>query len=46
MTSILIETAFISNPREERKLRSSKHQQKLANAVFAGIKAHLKNRIS
>jgi len=46
MTSILIETAFISNPREERKLRSSKHQQKLANAVFAGIKSHLKNRIS
>jgi len=46
MTSILIETAFISNPKEERKLRSSKHQQKLANAVFAGIKTHLKNRIS
>ena len=46
MTSILIETAFISNPKEERKLRSSKHQQKLANAVFAGIKSHLKNRTS
>jgi N-acetylmuramoyl-L-alanine amidase len=46
MTSILIETAFISNPKEERKLRSSKHQQKLANAVFAGIKTHLKNRTS
>ena len=46
MTSILIETAFISNPKEERKLRSSKHQQKLASAVFAGIKTHLKNRIS
>jgi len=46
MTSILIETAFISNPKEERKLGSSKHQQKLANAVFAGIKTHLKNRIS
>jgi N-acetylmuramoyl-L-alanine amidase len=46
MTSILIETAFISNPREERKLRSSKHQQKLANAVFAGIKTHLQARRS
>ena len=46
MTSILIETAFLSNPREERKLRSSKHQHKLANAVFAGIKTHLKNRMS
>jgi N-acetylmuramoyl-L-alanine amidase len=46
MTSILIETAFISNPREERKLRSSKHQQKLANAIFAGIKTHLQARRS
>ena len=46
MTSILIETAFLSNPREERKLRSSKHQHKLAKAVFAGIKTHLKSRIS
>ncbi len=46
MTSILIETAFISNPREERKLRSSKHQQKLANAIFAGIQTHLQARRS
>ena len=46
MPSILIETAFLSNPKEERKLRSSKHQHKLANAVFAGIKSHLKNRMS
>jgi N-acetylmuramoyl-L-alanine amidase len=45
MPSILIETAFLSNPGEERKLRSSKHQHKLANAVFAGIKVHMKNRV-
>lgn len=44
MPSILIETAFLSNPSEEKKLRNSKHQQKLANAVFAGIKSHLKQR--
>jgi len=44
MSSILIETAFLSNPKEERKLRSSKHQQKLATAIFSGIKVHLKNR--
>jgi N-acetylmuramoyl-L-alanine amidase len=44
MPSILIETAFLSNPTEEKKLRSSKHQQKLAEAVFAGIKTHMKNR--
>jgi N-acetylmuramoyl-L-alanine amidase len=45
MPSILIETAFLSNPSEEKKLRSKKHQQKLANAVFAGIKTHMKNRV-
>lgn len=44
MPSILIETAFLSNPKEEKKLRSSKHQQKLAKAVFSGIKVHLRNR--
>jgi N-acetylmuramoyl-L-alanine amidase len=44
MPSILIETAFLSNPSEEKKLRNPKHQQKLAQAVFSGIKNHLKNR--
>ena len=44
MPSILIETAFLSNPSEEKKLRNPKHQQKLAKAVFSGIKKHLKNR--
>ena len=44
MPSILIETAFLSNPSEEKKLRSPKHQQRLAQAVFSGIRSHLKNR--
>jgi N-acetylmuramoyl-L-alanine amidase len=44
MPSILIETAFLSNPTEEKKLRNPKHQQKLARAVFNGIQNHLKNR--
>ncbi|MYZ45423.1 N-acetylmuramoyl-L-alanine amidase [Schauerella aestuarii] len=35
--SILVETAFISNPREEALLRSSEHQDKLATAMFKGI---------
>ncbi|SAH95289.1 N-acetylmuramoyl-L-alanine amidase [Bordetella ansorpii] len=35
--SVLIETAFISNPREERLLRSEAHQEKLAQAIMAGI---------
>ncbi|HUV22638.1 MAG TPA: N-acetylmuramoyl-L-alanine amidase [Gammaproteobacteria bacterium] len=44
MPSILIETAFLSNPVEEQKLRNPKHQQKLAKAVFSGIKSHLESR--
>ncbi|MDN5924053.1 MAG: N-acetylmuramoyl-L-alanine amidase [Xanthomonadales bacterium] len=35
--SILVETAFISNPKEERKLKSPAHQQKLAVAIFHGV---------
>ncbi len=35
--SILVETAFISNPQEEKKLRSKQHQQKLARAMLRGI---------
>ena len=45
MPSILIETAFISNPREERRLKSSKHQRKIANAIFSGIQNHVKDRL-
>ena len=36
--SILVETAFISNPNEERKLKSSSHQNKLARAMMSGIR--------
>jgi N-acetylmuramoyl-L-alanine amidase len=36
--SILVETAFISNPSEERKLRDPKHQERLAAAVMGGVK--------
>ncbi len=35
--SILVETAFISNPDEERKLRNESHQRRLADAIMAGI---------
>lgn len=38
--SILIETAFISNPDEERKLRDPSYQNKMADAIFAGIKRY------
>ncbi len=38
--SILIETAFISNPDEERKLRDPAYQNKMADAIFTGIKRY------
>ena len=38
--SILIETAFISNPDEEAKLRSSAYQNQLADAMMRGIQAY------
>jgi len=40
--SILVETAFISNPQEERKLRDPKHQQALANAMMKGIRSYFR----
>jgi N-acetylmuramoyl-L-alanine amidase len=39
--SVLIETAFISNPSEEKKLRTPTFQQQLAGSIFRGIKHHL-----
>lgn len=42
--SILVETGFISNPREERLLKTANHQERLAKAMFESIKNYyLKN---
>jgi N-acetylmuramoyl-L-alanine amidase len=38
--SILIETAFISNPEEEKRLNDEAYQDKLANAIVTGIKRY------
>lgn len=38
--SVLVETAFISNPREEKRLKTSKHQEKLATAIFKGVRRY------
>ncbi|WP_313759433.1 N-acetylmuramoyl-L-alanine amidase, partial [Diaphorobacter nitroreducens] len=35
--SVLVETAFISNPEEESKLRSAAYQEQLADALMRGI---------
>lgn len=41
MPNILIETGFISNPEEEKLLRSKSFQQKQAKAIFNSIKAFI-----
>jgi N-acetylmuramoyl-L-alanine amidase len=42
--SVLIEMAFISNPREEKKLRTSAHQQKLAKAITHGLRTYFAHK--
>jgi N-acetylmuramoyl-L-alanine amidase len=39
--SILVETAFISNPEEEKRLKDSAYQEKMAAAILGGIKRYL-----
>lgn len=41
--SILVETAFISNPTEEHKLRDPGHQDQLATAIMDGVKGYFAN---
>ncbi len=38
--SILVETAFISNPDDEKNLLSSRHQQKMVNAIMKGVRSY------
>ena len=38
--SILVETAFISNPQEERKLRDPAYQNRMADAILTGLKRY------
>ncbi|HEX6944979.1 MAG TPA: N-acetylmuramoyl-L-alanine amidase [Casimicrobiaceae bacterium] len=38
--SILVETAFISNPDEEAKLRSERHQQRFAESIGDGVRRY------
>jgi N-acetylmuramoyl-L-alanine amidase len=42
MPSLLVETAYISNPDEERKLRTPAEQQRLAEAIFSGIDGYFR----
>lgn len=38
--SVLVEAAFISNPKEESKLNSEDYQNQLADALMRGILAY------
>lgn len=42
--SILVETAFISNRREEQRLRDPRHQRRIAAAILEGIRSYATNR--
>lgn len=43
--SILIETGFISNTKEARLLSSNEYQNKIANAVYRGVKKYFINQL-
>src|SRR6188508_996142 len=38
--SMLVETAFISNPEEERRLRDPAYQERLAGAIHSGVRRY------
>lgn len=40
MVSLLVETGFISNPDEEKKLTTKSYQQQLARAIYDGIQRY------
>ncbi|WP_392566168.1 N-acetylmuramoyl-L-alanine amidase [Utexia brackfieldae] len=42
--SVLVETAFISNPAEENRLRSANFQNQVAKSILNGIKSYLTQR--
>ena len=44
--SILIEAAFLSNPQEEKQLKTAKFQNKLAKAIYLGTKKYIKSGVS
>ncbi|MEM7401978.1 MAG: N-acetylmuramoyl-L-alanine amidase [Pseudomonadota bacterium] len=43
--SVLVETAFISNPAEEKRLKTTSHQQKLAVAILKGLRKYSKDHV-
>jgi N-acetylmuramoyl-L-alanine amidase len=41
MPSILAEISFVSNPGDERKLRSPEYRQKIAESLYKGIARYI-----
>jgi N-acetylmuramoyl-L-alanine amidase len=39
--SILVETAFISNPEEEQRLNDTAYQEQIARAILRGVRAYI-----
>ncbi|NIQ02008.1 MAG: hypothetical protein GWM98_17710 [Nitrospinaceae bacterium] len=44
MPSVLVEVGFITNSREERRLKNSNYLESLASSIARGIKDFLKDR--
>jgi len=42
--SVLVESAFLSNPHEEKLLRTAAHRRKVAGAIYAGIRRYYERR--
>jgi N-acetylmuramoyl-L-alanine amidase len=40
--SMLVETAFISNPEEEKRLKDTNHQERVAKALLTGIRSYFR----
>jgi len=43
MPAVLIEVGFVTNPKEERKLRETRYRDEIARAIFAGIAEYKRN---
>ncbi len=44
MPSVLVETSFISNPMEEKRLKTKQYRQRIAEGIHIGVKNFIKSR--
>jgi N-acetylmuramoyl-L-alanine amidase len=42
MPAVLIEIGFVTNPKEERRLKDSKYRDEIARAIFSGLAEYKK----